>query len=275
MPSESVCYPAKLSHRHIMNLLGKRPDFIWMPCSKLGTSGGRHRGQPLQLPDRRQLSRGSAPQHRRAARVRGGVREPVAALRQQRASEEAPVLRADEELRRRSGRGRHPLTQAEVDAAVDAAWAETRRSSATCARRASRTLAWMEKTGTHGIVLAGRPYHQDPDQPRHPRAFDQLRARGAHRGLGGALRAARASHSRGRSVDVPHAPLRRGEGRHATARPRPHPAQLVRMRPRRADHRSGAGGARVRGQGVHGSEDRRGVSNLAPRASACAACSPR
>ncbi|MBQ3106074.1 MAG: CoA activase, partial [Eggerthellaceae bacterium] len=34
MPSESVCYPAKLSHGHIMNLLGKNPDFIWMPCAK-------------------------------------------------------------------------------------------------------------------------------------------------------------------------------------------------------------------------------------------------
>lgn len=34
MPSESVCYPAKLSHGHIMNLLNKDVDFIWMPCSK-------------------------------------------------------------------------------------------------------------------------------------------------------------------------------------------------------------------------------------------------
>jgi predicted CoA-substrate-specific enzyme activase len=32
MPSESVCYPAKLSHGHIMNLLEKDTDFIWMPC---------------------------------------------------------------------------------------------------------------------------------------------------------------------------------------------------------------------------------------------------
>ena len=32
MPSESVCYPAKLSHGHVMNLIAKDPDFIWMPC---------------------------------------------------------------------------------------------------------------------------------------------------------------------------------------------------------------------------------------------------
>ena len=34
MNSESVCYPAKLSHGHVMNLLDKDIDFIWMPCSK-------------------------------------------------------------------------------------------------------------------------------------------------------------------------------------------------------------------------------------------------
>ena len=34
MPSESVCYPAKLSHGHVMNLLDKDVDFIWMPCAK-------------------------------------------------------------------------------------------------------------------------------------------------------------------------------------------------------------------------------------------------
>ena len=32
MPSENACYPAKLSHGHIMDLLKRDVDFIWMPC---------------------------------------------------------------------------------------------------------------------------------------------------------------------------------------------------------------------------------------------------
>ena len=40
MPSESVCYPAKLSHGHIMNLLDKRPDFILVPLQQVGAAGG-------------------------------------------------------------------------------------------------------------------------------------------------------------------------------------------------------------------------------------------
>ncbi len=47
MPSESVCYPAKLSHRHVMNRIDKDPDFIWMPCGRWArkedpTAGNRY-----------------------------------------------------------------------------------------------------------------------------------------------------------------------------------------------------------------------------------------
>ena len=35
MPSESVCYPAKMSHGHVMNLIDRDVDFIWMPCVRL------------------------------------------------------------------------------------------------------------------------------------------------------------------------------------------------------------------------------------------------
>ncbi|MFR8009734.1 MAG: acyl-CoA dehydratase activase-related protein, partial [Gordonibacter urolithinfaciens] len=54
-------------------------------------------------------------------------------------------------------------TQAEVDAAVDAAWAEDEAFKRDIRAKGEETLAWMEATGTHGIVLAGRPYHNDPE----------------------------------------------------------------------------------------------------------------
>ena len=57
-------------------------------------------------------------------------------------------------------------------------------------------------------------------------------------------------------------------------RPRPRPAEQLRLRPRRADHRPGAGDPRARGQGVHRAQDRRGVQpgrGAHPRAHACLA----
>ena len=53
-------------------------------------------------------------------------------------------------------------TQAEVDAAVDAAWAEDEAFKRDIRAKGEETLAWMEATGTHGIVLAGRPTTTTP-----------------------------------------------------------------------------------------------------------------
>ncbi len=58
MPSESVCYPAKLSHGHIMNLLDKDIDFIWMPCAKYERQEDETAGNHFQLSDRNELFRG-------------------------------------------------------------------------------------------------------------------------------------------------------------------------------------------------------------------------
>ncbi|WP_439710191.1 acyl-CoA dehydratase activase-related protein, partial [Adlercreutzia caecimuris] len=51
----------------------------------------------------------------------------------------------------------------QIDDAVDAAWAEDEAFKRDIRRKGVETLAWMEETGTRGIVLAGRPYHQDPE----------------------------------------------------------------------------------------------------------------
>ena len=55
------------------------------------------------------------------------------------------------------------LTADEIRAAVEAAWAEDEAFKRDIRTKGVETLAWMEKTGTRGIVLAGRPYHQDPE----------------------------------------------------------------------------------------------------------------
>ncbi len=163
MPSESVCYPAKLSHGHIMNLLDKHPDFIWMPCSKWerqeDATAGNHFNCPI------------------VASYPEALRLNIDELRTSDTAFVSPWLPYDnkEHLKKRlfvelmenfaaeTGVDARPLTQAEVDAAVDAAWAEDEAFKRDMRCKGTETLAWMEQTGTHGIVLAGRPYHQDPE----------------------------------------------------------------------------------------------------------------
>ncbi len=161
MPSESVCYPAKLSHGHIMNLLAKKPDFIWMPCSKWERQEDETAGNHFNCPI--------------VASYPEALRLNIDELRDTPVVFVSPWVPYDnkEKLKKRlfveltenfadavNARG---LTQDEIDAAVEAAWAEDEAFKRDIRTKGVETLAWMEETGTRGIVLAGRPYHQDPE----------------------------------------------------------------------------------------------------------------
>ena len=245
MPSESVCYPAKLSHGHVMNLLDKHPDFIWIPCSKCERHEDEGAGNHFNCPIVASYAEALRLNIDELRDRRHAVPEPVAALRQARPAGEAPLRRAFVKASPRA-HGRRALpapTRAEVDAAVDAAWAEDEafKRDMRAKGEADPRLDGARPARTASCSQAV-PYHNDPgDQPRHPRAAHELRPGGAHRGLHRAPRHARAPHPPRGPVDVPHPPLRRGEGGHPAQGPRPHPAQQLRLRPGRAHDRPGAG----------------------------------
>ncbi len=163
MPSESVCYPAKMSHGHVMNLLGKGVDFIWMPCSKWerreDEGAGNHYNCPI------------------VASYSEALRLNIDELNDSDTRFLNPWLPYDKKdhLKKRlyiemvenfgdvvGKRGGAP-SQAEIDHAVEVAWAEDERFKHDIRTKGEETLMWMEETGTHGIVLAGRPYHNDPE----------------------------------------------------------------------------------------------------------------
>ena len=163
MPSESVCYPAKLSHGHIMNLLDKHPDFIWFPCSKWERQEDEGAGNHFNCPI--------------VASYAEALRLNIDELRTSDVQFLNPWLPYDRKdlLKKRlyedlvkahpdlMGKGVPAPTRAEIDAAVEAAWAEDEAFKRDMRTKGEQTLAWMEQTGTHGIVLAGRPYHNDPE----------------------------------------------------------------------------------------------------------------
>ena len=163
MPSESVCYPAKLSHGHIMNLLDKRPDFIWMPCSKWerqeDETAGNHFNCPIvaSYPEALRLN---------IDELRGGdvpLLTPWLPYDNKEHLKERLFVELGRNLADAAGRHGAPLAADEVAAAVDAAWAEDEAFKRDMRTKGVETLAWMEETGTRGIVLAGRPYHNDPE----------------------------------------------------------------------------------------------------------------
>lgn len=168
MPSESVCYPAKLSHGHVMNLIDKDPDFIWMPCvrweRKEDPSAGNCYNCPIVMSYPTALGLNIdditekhvefmypfVPYHDKIE-LKHRLYELLAVERV-----------ADAEAGR--GRVRGPkLTRTEIDDAVNAAYEADARFHQDIQTMGEEAIHWIEEHGGRGIVLAGRPYHNDPE----------------------------------------------------------------------------------------------------------------
>ena len=168
MPSESVCYPAKLSHGHVMNLIDKGVDFIWMPCirweRKEDPAAGNCYNCPIVMSyptalglnideiaeQKIEFMYPFVPYHDKVE-LKRRLYELIAVER----------MRDAEEGR---GRVRGPkITRSEIDAAVNAAYEEDARFHEQIQTKGEEAIRWLEEHGGHGIVLAGRPYHNDPE----------------------------------------------------------------------------------------------------------------
>ena len=55
------------------------------------------------------------------------------------------------------------LSKKEITQAVNEAWQEDLHFKAEIRQKGEQVLAYLDETGTQGIVLAGRPYHLDPE----------------------------------------------------------------------------------------------------------------
>jgi predicted nucleotide-binding protein (sugar kinase/HSP70/actin superfamily) len=184
MPSESVCYPGKLCHGHIMDLLAtdermraeasadpesrRGLDFIFMPSIRLerqeDPGAQNHYNCPVVVsyPEVINLN------------VEALAESPVAFLH--------PFLPYDDKKRlverlkeefdqywttHPEAKGKAP-TAKEWQRAVEAAWAEDLAFKDDVHEAGARVLRWLEEGPAagqerHGIVLAGRPYHLDPE----------------------------------------------------------------------------------------------------------------
>ena len=163
MPSESVCYPAKLSHGHVMNLLAKGLDFIWMPCAKWerqeDAGAGNHYNCPI-VASYSEALRLNVDELNESETV---FLNPWLPYDQKEKLKDRLFVELYENFPDATCRHASAPSRADVAAAVEAAWAEDEAFKEDMHAKGVETLAWMEETGTHGIVLAGRPYHNDPE----------------------------------------------------------------------------------------------------------------
>ena len=153
VPSDSACYPAKLVHGHIENLLEKKVDRIFYPCIQNGPKEGSKDNTfncPMVMSYPEVIRNNMA---ERLSDTNTLYLCPFLPLN----DKDRIVPRLQEELRVWG------LGKDEIKKACQAAWQEETDYKEQYYAMTKAALDMLEKKGERGIVLSGRPYHVDPE----------------------------------------------------------------------------------------------------------------
>ena len=154
IPSESECYPAKLAHGHIEWLIRQGLTYIFYPCVPYERNeipeAGNHYNCPMVTSYAENIKNNveSLTDHK------VHFRNPFMAF----TNEEILTKRLVEEFTRDQS-----IPEKEIRAAAHKAWQELIASRQDMEKKGEEVITWLKETGHHGIVLAGRPYHVDPE----------------------------------------------------------------------------------------------------------------
>lgn len=153
IPSESACYPAKISHGHIMYLINKGLKIIFYPCVpyeyKEDSGANNHYNCPMvtSYPD--------------------VIKNNIDDLKEKNIKYLSPFLSLHnkEKLYKRLYEifEEFNVTKKEIIEAVDAAFNERENVVSDIRKKGEETLKYIEEHKMKGIVLSGRPYHIDPE----------------------------------------------------------------------------------------------------------------
>ena len=153
IPSESACYPAKLTHGHIMNLIHKGIKNIFYPCvvyeKKEFNESDNNYNCPMVI---------SYPE---------AIRNNMDALKEKNINFMQPFLSLDnqKELVKRiyDEFKLFNVSMEEAKKAVDSAYIEQEKYKNDIRKKGEEVIKFLKENNKRGIVLCGRPYHIDPE----------------------------------------------------------------------------------------------------------------
>ncbi len=154
IPSESECYPAKLAHGHIQWLVNEGVHTIFHPCvfyeRKEVGDAQNHYNCPIVVSYSENLKNNVE------AVVEGRVKyiRPFIAFTSEKIAGDRLVRLCTKEWN---------IPEKEIRLAVHDAWKEQLLAKADVRAEGARALRWVRENKKRGIVLAGRPYHVDPE----------------------------------------------------------------------------------------------------------------
>ncbi|MDR0221064.1 MAG: acyl-CoA dehydratase activase-related protein, partial [Lachnospiraceae bacterium] len=151
IPSESECYPAKLVHGHVKWLINRKVDFVFYPAlfyeRREFPEANNHYNCPIVVSYSENIKNNME-------EIQGGeavLRNPFMSFASLDCVAKALAAEFSE------------IPAREVLDACHLAWEEQEKARDDIKKKGEETLAYLEKSGRRGIVLAGRPYHIDPE----------------------------------------------------------------------------------------------------------------
>lgn len=154
IPSESECYPAKITHGHVTWLIKNGVKTIFYPCIPYErdeeNGAGNHYNCPIVTSY--------------AENIKNNVEEleteHVRFLSPFMAFTNEKILSTQLE---KIMQQEFDIPAAETRAAAHAGWGELIQAKKDVEAEGERAVQWCKDNKKHGIVLAGRPYHIDPE----------------------------------------------------------------------------------------------------------------
>ncbi len=151
IPSDSLCYPAKLAHGHIMDLVERGLTKIFYPCEpyNFDTRSDNFYNCPIVA---------SYPEN---------IRNNMDILKERGIKFIQPFLPVHDlkKLKKRLAEefSSEGIASKEISVAVDKAAAEMENYRRDIKNFGDELLQRLKDTGEHAILLVGRPYHVDPE----------------------------------------------------------------------------------------------------------------
>ncbi len=151
IPSESACYPAKMVHGHIKALLDDGVKRIFYPCIAYEQmeyeDAGNHFNCPMVT---------SYPEviHNNMDQLKADGVEFL-----------YPFMNLNDisSCKKQLEKVFSDISKAEIERACDKAFCELANFKNDIRKKGEEVLGWLEENDERGIVLAGRPYHIDPE----------------------------------------------------------------------------------------------------------------
>ncbi|MCI7041420.1 MAG: 2-hydroxyacyl-CoA dehydratase [Lachnospiraceae bacterium] len=151
IPSESECYPAKLAHGHVKWLIDQKVDFIFYPALFYERNESPESNNHYNCPIVTSYSENIKNNVEEITSGQMRLRNPFMSFRDEKTICDALTAEFKE------------INTEEIIAAVHEAWKELANAREDMQKKGEEVLTYLKETGGRGIVLAGRPYHIDPE----------------------------------------------------------------------------------------------------------------